>query len=55
VVAAELAEKVLGERASHVATVRGADLVGLRYEPLYRPELTGHAAMRFDDEGRCER
>ena len=52
VVAAALAEKVLGERASHVATVRGADLVGLKYEPLYRPELNGQPVMRFDDEGR---
>jgi isoleucyl-tRNA synthetase len=52
VVAAALAEKVLGDRVSHVATLKGADLVGLRYEPLYRPELLGQAVMRFDGEGR---
>jgi isoleucyl-tRNA synthetase len=52
IVATALAEKVLGERASHLATVRGDRLVGLKYEPLYRPELLGHDVLRFDHEGR---
>ena len=51
-VAVALAEKVLGERASHLATLKGEALVGLRYEPLYRPELLGQQVMRFDREGR---
>src|SRR6185437_6323831 len=51
VVAAALAEKVLGERASHVASFPGTALVGLKYEPLYRPELLGQPVMRFDSEG----
>src|SRR6185437_15405868 len=52
VVAAALAEKVLGERSSHIASFPGTALVGLKYEPLYRPELLGQPVMRFDPEGR---
>ncbi|MEO6398965.1 MAG: isoleucine--tRNA ligase, partial [Tepidiformaceae bacterium] len=52
VLASALAEKVLGERVSRVAILRGRDLVGLSYEPLYRPELLGTAAMQFADDGR---
>jgi isoleucyl-tRNA synthetase len=55
IVAAALAAKVLGERASHVKTVRGDQLAGLSYEPLYRPEQLGHEVMRFDREGRIRR
>jgi isoleucyl-tRNA synthetase len=52
VVAKALAGKVLGEEANLLAEIEGRQLVGLRYEPLYRPELLGHPVMRFDDEGR---
>jgi isoleucyl-tRNA synthetase len=55
VVAVALAEKVLGERASQIATFKGEALVGLTYEPLYRPELLGQEVMRFDHEGRLRR
>src|SRR6185437_7625687 len=55
VVAVALAEKVLGERASHVATFKGEALVGLKYAPLYRPELLGQEIMRFDTDGRLRR
>ncbi|HEY5476393.1 MAG TPA: isoleucine--tRNA ligase [Tepidiformaceae bacterium] len=55
IVAVALAAKVLGERASHVTTVRGEQLTGLQYEPLYRPELRGQEVMRFDGEGRLRR
>jgi len=55
IVAVALAAKVLGERASHVTTVRGEQLTGLQYEPLYRPELLGQEVMRFDGEGRLRR
>jgi isoleucyl-tRNA synthetase len=39
VVAAALAEKVMGGQASLVAGFKGGQLVGLPYEPLYRPEI----------------
>ncbi len=55
ILAVALAEKVLGERASHVATFKGEALVGLQYEPLYRPELLGQEAMRFESDGRLRR
>ncbi len=55
IVAVALAEKTLGERASHVATVKGETLAGLSYEPLYRPELLGQESMRFEDDGRLRR
>jgi len=55
VVAVELAEKVLGETASHAATVKGDRLAGLAYEPLYHPESLGVETMRFDGEGRLRR
>ncbi|MGI8927074.1 MAG: isoleucine--tRNA ligase [Tepidiformaceae bacterium] len=51
-VAAALAAGVLGERASHVASLPGEALAGALYEPLYRPELLGHDVKRFDGEGR---
>ncbi|MFN0146601.1 MAG: isoleucine--tRNA ligase, partial [Dehalococcoidia bacterium] len=52
VVAEALGEKVLGEGARPLYTILGEGLVGLRYEPLYQPELLGHEVRRFDDEGR---
>ncbi|MGE5597272.1 MAG: isoleucine--tRNA ligase [Hyphomicrobiales bacterium] len=55
VLATALAEKALGERLTHAGTLRGEQLVGLRYEPLYRPEQLGQEVMRFDDEGRLRR
>ncbi|WP_322817744.1 isoleucine--tRNA ligase [Tepidiforma sp.] len=52
VLASALAAKVLGEGARPLALVRGEQLVGIAYEPLYRPEALGHGVLRFDDEGR---
>lgn len=52
VLAAALAAKVLGEGARPLTMVRGEQLVGIAYEPLYRPEALGHRVLRFDDEGR---
>lgn len=52
VLAAALATKVLGEGARPLTMVRGEQLVGIAYEPLYRPEALGHGVLRFDDEGR---
>ncbi len=46
VAAARAAE--LPEEASQVATVRGAALVGLKYEPLYDPTAWGVSSMWFD-------
>lgn len=42
VVAKELGEKVLGEGAEAVRFGMGSDLVGLKYEPLYEPEVNWH-------------
>ncbi len=55
VVAAALAEKVLGPDAKAMHLVAGSALVGLQYEPLYRPELLGSDVMHFDEEGRLRR
>jgi len=52
VLARELAPRVLGDQAELVGTVKGGDLVGLRYEPLYRPEQLGLPVMRFGQDGR---
>ena len=52
VVAEALAEAVLGEDVKAPRTFPGAELVGLEYEPLYRPETAGPTVSRFDDEGR---
>lgn len=52
VLAAALAAKVLGEGARPLARLRGEQLVGIAYEPLYRPEALGHGVLRFDDGGR---
>ena len=55
VLATALAEKVLGDGVRPVYTVSGEVLVGLRYEPLYRPETLGHDVLRFDEEGRLRK
>jgi isoleucyl-tRNA synthetase len=52
VLAEALAPRVLGEGAQPAASLRGEQLVGIAYEPLYRPELLGHPVRRFDDDGR---
>ena len=51
VLAQALAASVLGENPEMVGTVRGEQLVGIRYEPLYRPELNGLPIMRFGGDG----
>ncbi len=51
ILAEALAAKVLGDGATRVGSVTGAGLVGLAYEPLYRPEALGHPVRRFDAEG----
>ncbi|HEV8574414.1 MAG TPA: isoleucine--tRNA ligase [Dehalococcoidia bacterium] len=48
VLAAALAAKTLGDDYWVLATVRGSDLVGLRYEALYDPTKWGVQAMWFD-------
>jgi isoleucyl-tRNA synthetase len=50
--AESLSESVLGEAIEPFAVVRGSSIVGLEYEPLYRPEHLGTDARRFDSEGR---
>ncbi|HJP40663.1 MAG TPA: isoleucine--tRNA ligase [Dehalococcoidia bacterium] len=52
VVATDLAASVFGEEAETIVKLRGSSLVGLRYEPLYRPEDHGSRVLRFDAEGR---
>jgi len=47
ILAAARAEE-MPEEAAQVATLRGSDLVGLNYEPLYAPEAWGVQAMTFD-------
>lgn len=51
VVAEALAEKVFGEPVKPIMSIPGSFLVGIKYEPLYRPEQLGHSVMRFDEEG----
>ncbi|HET7737140.1 MAG TPA: class I tRNA ligase family protein, partial [Tepidiformaceae bacterium] len=55
VVATALAGRALGEPGAPLATVTGESLVGLVYEPLYRPEDLGSQVMRFDADGRLRR
>ncbi len=55
VIAQSLASGVLGEDAEPVVVLKGEMLLGVRYEPLYRPELLGLECMRFDVEGRLRR
>ena len=51
IVATALAERVLGEGATAAATFPGTALVGLEYEPLYRPEALGAHVRRFGEDG----
>ena len=55
VMAAALAPKVLGDGATAMMEIPASFLIGLRYEPLYRPELLGHEVRRFDADGRLQR
>jgi isoleucyl-tRNA synthetase len=53
VVARALGGTVLDPAAAPAGVIRGGQLAGLAYVPLYMPENTGDAtAMRFDSEGR---
>ncbi|MBI5949162.1 MAG: isoleucine--tRNA ligase [Chloroflexi bacterium] len=52
VVAKELGARVLGEGSEPERWGTGDILVGLAYEPLYRPEDLGSEVKRFDVEGR---
>ena len=54
VLAKELATSVLGESPELESTIRGSQLVGLRYEPLYRPESAGLPIRRFDAQGHLQ-
>ena len=49
VLAAALVEAALGEALEPVATLRGEELVGLRYEALYDPTTWGTQPMMFRD------
>ncbi len=51
VVAEALAEKVFGEAVQALMVIPGTFLVGMEYEPLYRPEELGHQVMRFGADG----
>ena len=51
IVAEALAESVLGEEREALRTYRGSDLVGLAYEPLYRPETLEGTVRRFGADG----
>ncbi|MBK6562423.1 isoleucine--tRNA ligase [Candidatus Amarobacter glycogenicus] len=54
VMAQSLAPRVLGEDATPLMTLPAAMLIGLEYEPLYRPELLGHEFGWFDGDGRLQ-
>ena len=54
IMAAALKDKVLGEEAQMVGTLRGSELVGLRYVPLYEPAGWGVDVSGFVD-GRLRR
>ncbi len=51
IVAEALAESVLGEEREALRTYRGSELVGLAYEPLYRPETLEGTVRRFGADG----
>ena len=51
IVAEALAERVLGEAREALHTFTGAELVGLAYEPLYRPETLAGTVRRFGSDG----
>ncbi len=50
IVAKDLVQNVLDEKREEVHEFRGVDLVGLAYEPLYRPETLG-TVRRFGVDG----
>jgi len=54
VMAQSLAPHVLGEGATPLMAIPAAMLIGLEYEPLYRPELLGHEFGWFDGDGRLQ-
>jgi len=54
ILAKELAEKVLGEGVESVATFYGRKILGLPYEPLYRPEHLGLAIKKFGADGHLQ-
>jgi len=47
ILAAPLVQPALGEAVEPITTLRGEDLVGLKYEPLYDPTEWGIQAMTF--------
>ena len=51
VLAEALAESVLGEEREALRSFRGSELVGLAYEPLYRPETLEGTVRRFGADG----
>jgi isoleucyl-tRNA synthetase len=55
VLAVAAAARVLGDGVEPLVTFPADVLVGLPYEPLYRPEDLGHDVRRFDAEGRLQR
>jgi isoleucyl-tRNA synthetase len=52
VMATELGPGVLGEAAPAMMEIPASFLIGLKYEPLYRPEQLGLEVRRFDEVGR---
>ncbi len=51
IVAEALAARVFGEERQAERVFAGAELAGLAYEPLYRPEAREGAVRRFDADG----
>ena len=51
VLAEALSESVLGEEREALRTFHGSELVGLAYEPLYRPETLEGTVRRFGADG----
>ena len=51
ILAEALSESVLGEEREALRTFRGSELVGLAYEPLYRPETLDGTVRRFGADG----
>ena len=54
VLASALAAAVLGDERGALRTLAGEELLGLEYEPLYRPEDAGSPVRRFDSEGHLQ-
>ena len=54
VLASALAATVLGDERQALRTFAGDELLGLEYEPLYRPEDAGSQVRRFDAEGHLQ-